>query len=238
MRRYLPIALLCAVALADGREDTEKAAEIAKALASKDVDEKMAAAKTAAGNQSAKLTAPLAKLLKDKNLGVRLAAIEALRVRTADAEKKKAAKALSARIKPVEGKEESRAELAKIVAALHDLAQLVALEPLLDMPLDVERDTAQARTRAAANIPSKKVIDELLKLGSSGGRKAKWRRGVATSALRYATMEQVRGGIDEWRRWWSDNKTKFNVDIAASLRAEKRFKDAEKKSKRKKRKKK
>ena len=236
MRHFLLIPILCAAALAGGREGDEAAGEIAKALGSKDVDAKMEAAKTAAGNQSSKLTTPLVKLLKDKDAGVRLAAIEALRVREAETEKKKAARALGARIKPLESKEEDRDEVLKIVAALHDLAQPVALKPLLDMRSDTERDMARARARAAANIPSKAVIDELIKIGSSGRRGSKWRKGVATDALRYATMEQVKGGIEEWRRWWSDNKSKFNPDLAASLRAEKRSKDAEKKNRKKKKK--
>jgi hypothetical protein len=231
MRLTCSIALLCAFAIADDAAK-EEAAAIAKRLASKDYDTKLEAVKEAAQNQHRSLTAPLIKLLKNKEPAVRLAAVEALGLRQEGSEKKRAAKALSARIKPLEDDPERQDELLKIVAALHDLAQSNSIRPLMDIPVNSDRDVAKARLHAAANIPSKEVIDRLIQYASSGrrGRNARWRN--AGTAIRYATQENVKGGVREWRQWWKDNRASFDVDHAANLRAEQRMKEAEKKAKR------
>jgi hypothetical protein len=240
MRLTCSIALLCAFAFADDVAK-EEAAALAKRLASKDFDTQVEAAREAAQNQHGSLTSPLIKLLKSKEVAVRLAAVEALGLRKETSEKKRASKALCARIKPLEDEEERQDELTKIVEALHDLAQTNAIRPLMDIPVNSDRTLAAARLRAAANIPSKEVIDRLLQYASSGrrGRNARWKG--AGGAIRYATQEQVKGGVREWRQWWKDNKATFDVDHAANLRAEERMKQQEKKAQqaeRKKRKKK
>jgi len=237
MRLTCSIALLCALAFA-GDAAKEEATAIAKRLARKDIDTQLEAVREAAQNQHSALTSPLIKLLKCKEVAVRLAAIEALGLRQETADKKRAAKALCARIKPLEDKPDRYDELGKIVTALHDLAQPVAIRPLMDIPVNFDQALAQARLRAAANIPSKEVIDRLLQYASSGrrGRNARWKS--AGAAIRYATQESVKGGVREWRQWWKDNKDKFDVDHAANLRAEERLKQAQKQAKKKKRKKK
>ncbi|MHC4549946.1 MAG: HEAT repeat domain-containing protein [Planctomycetota bacterium] len=236
MRRYLLIVLLCAPTLAeDARDET---ADLARRLGASDPDTKIEAARAAAQRQDASLTAPLIKLLKDKNPAVRVAAVEALGLRQTTSERKRAAKALSARIRPLQTKEEDTDELLKVVQSLHDLAQPVALRPLTDIPAQTDVAVARARLRAAANIPSKEAIERIIQFGSSGRRGRGWRRKVATDALRYATQEQVRGGVEDWRRWWSDNKRTFDVDFAANKRAEQRAKEEERKQKRAERKRK
>jgi hypothetical protein len=231
------LALLGTLALADDAAK-EEAAAVAKRLASKDLDTQLEALREAAQNQHSSLTAPLIKLLKCKEAAVRLAAVEALGLRKESSEKKRASKALCARIKPLEDEPDRQDELTKIVEALHDLAQANAIRPLMDIPVDCDPALAQARLHAAANIPSKEVIDRLLQYASSGrrNRNARWRN--AGAAIRYATQEQVKGGVREWRQWWRDNKAKFDVDHAANLRAEERLRQAERKAKKAKRKKK
>jgi hypothetical protein len=237
MRLTCAIALLCAFAVAQDASK-EEAAAIAKRLASKDFDTRLEAAREAAKNQHSSLTAPLIKLLRNKDEAVRLAAIEALALREDSTERKRAAKALGARIKPLEDDEERRDELLKIVEALHDLAQPNVIRVLMDIPVSSDEEVARARLHAAANIPSKEVIDRLIQYASSGrrNRNARWRN--AGAAIRYATQENVKGGVREWRQWWKDNKDTFDVDHAANLRAEERLKQAQKKAQRAKRKKK
>ncbi|MHC4729062.1 MAG: HEAT repeat domain-containing protein [Planctomycetota bacterium] len=237
MRLTCSIALLCALALADDVAK-EEAAAIAKRLASKDLDTRIEATREAAQNQHSSLTSPLIKLLRNKEVTVRLAAVEALGLRRETSEKKRAAKALSVRIKPLEDKPDRHDELTKIVEALHDLAQPIAIRPLMDIPVNLDQALAQARLHAAANIPSKEVIDRLLQYASSGrrNRNARWKS--AGAAIRYATQESVKGGIREWRQWWKDNKATFDVDHAANLRADERMKQAQQKANRKKRKRK
>lgn len=237
MRLTCSIALLAALAFADDVA-REEAAALARRLASKDVDVQTEAVREAAQNQHSSLTSPLIKLLKSREDVVRLAAIEALGLRKETSEKKRASKALCARIKPLEDKPERGDELQKIVEALHDLAQTNAIRPLMDIPVNSDAELARARLHAAANIPSKEVIDRLLQYASSGrrNRNARWKH--AGAAIRYATQEQVKGGVREWRQWWKDNKAKFDVDHAANLRAEQRLKEQEQNARRAERKKK
>jgi len=235
MRLTCSIALLCALAFAQDAS-REEAAALAKRLAQKDFETQVEAAREAAQSQHSSLTSPLIKLLKNKEEAVRLAAVEALALREDSVEKKRAAKALAARIKPLQEKEERQDELMKIVEALHDLAQPIALRALMDIPVGTDEALARARLHAAANIPSKEVIDRLLQFASSGrrGRNARWRS--AGAAIRYATQEKVKGGIREWRQWWHHAEAKFDVDHAANLRAEERQKQAQKKAQQAKRK--
>jgi len=55
---------------------------------------------------------------------------------------------------------------------------------------------------------------------------------VATEALAYATQERVKGGIEAWRQWWSDNKKSFDPVAAAEKRKESRAKAEEKQARR------
>lgn len=240
MRTLLACTLLLSLAAADRDADQArktKAAELAKAMASKDVETRLGAAREAARIQHASLNAPLAKLLKDKDERVRTEAITALSMREDPKDKRAGAKALVARIKPLEkGGEATREELLAIVSALHDLAQPSTIKPLLDMKSDCDTAVANARLMAVGNIPSKEAIDRLIQFSDKGRRGRRQLRSGAHKALIYATGERVSGGVDGWRRWWSENKATFNLDAAADRRVKERVENAEKNAKRKNRK--
>ena len=114
MRLTCSIALLCTLALADDVA-REEAALVAKRLASKDFDTRIEAVREAAQIQHSSLTSPLIKLLRCKEVAVRLAVVEALGLRRDTSEKKRAAKALSARLKPLQDNPDRQDELSKIV---------------------------------------------------------------------------------------------------------------------------
>jgi hypothetical protein len=223
--------LLLALSLLAAPED------IAGRLASDDSSAVIEACREAAASDEPALTAPLTRLLKHDNPAVRKAAIEALALRRPAEERKKAAQALALRIAPLAAKEETKEECLAVVNALHDLAQEVALKPLLDgIGPDDDRDIARARMRAAANIPSKEAIEELIHLGSAGRRGgAQWRVAAVVDALRYATQERVEGSIEAWRHWWTENKKTFDADIAANKRADARLRETERRAKKGKR---
>jgi hypothetical protein len=226
MRLLLYLALLLPAAAA---------ADLVDRLGGDDPDDVVAACREAAASEDPALTAPLVRLLKHDNPAVRKAAIESLGLRKPAEERKRAAQALAQRIAPLAAKREDREECLALLAALHDLAQPVALKPLLHaIEPDADRDIARARLRAAANIPRKEVIDELLQLGSAGRRGgAQWRVAAVVEALRYATQEKVEGGIDGWRRWWTENKADYDADLVANRRADARLKEQEKAARRK-----
>jgi HEAT repeats len=241
MRHVLVLSLTALVASAGEDGEAARAKEIAARLASDEADAVLAALRDAGECQEASLTSPLVRLLKDHNPAVRGAAVEALGLRKEPLERKRAAKALAARIAPLaKKKDEDKAELLKIVETLHDLAEPAALEPLLDdIGIDDDREVAIARMHAAANIPCREIIDDLLRLASAGRRGGgNWRREAALKALRYATQEDVKGGVDEWRRWWSDNKATYSPDIAANKRADARLEEKSRQEKREARRKK
>ncbi|HEX5137175.1 MAG TPA: HEAT repeat domain-containing protein [Planctomycetota bacterium] len=201
-------------------------------LGSEDASVVIEACREAATSAEPALTAPLIKLLKSDNPAVRTAAVEALALRKPPEEKKKAAQALAQRVGPLAAGEETKEECVLVANALHDLAQPVALKALLDgIGPDDDRDVAKARMRAAANIPSKDAIEELIHLGSAGRRGgAQWRVAAVIEALRYATQERVEGGIEAWRQWWTENRKTFDVDIAANKRADARLREEERRA--------
>lgn len=205
-------------------------------FSSDDSDEVIAACREAATAQDGAHTAPLIRLLKHDNPAVRKAAIEALQLRKPEEERRKAAHALAQRIAPLAEKEETKEECILVATALHDLAQEVALKALLDgITPDSDREVTRARLRAAANIPSKDAIDELLQLGSAGRRGgAGWRQAAVIEALRYATQEKVQGGIEAWRAWWTENKKTYDAFLVAQKRAEARLAEEERRAKGKK----
>lgn len=222
----MDMRLLLALSLLAAPED------LAGRLASDDASVLVEACREAATVQEPALTTPLAKLLKHDNPAVRRSAIEALGLRKPAEERKKAAHALSQRILPLAEKEETKEECLAVVNALHDLAQPVALKALLDgIGPDDDREIARARMRAAANVPSKEAIEELLHLGSAGRRGgAQWRVAAVVDALRYATQERVEGGIEGWRQWWMENRKTFDVDLAANKRADARLREEERRA--------
>ncbi|MHC4954204.1 MAG: HEAT repeat domain-containing protein [Planctomycetota bacterium] len=238
LRTVIPLFALSALLVAgevDKKEHREATKRIAKQLASKESEEVFAGLLEAARNHDPSLAAPLVKLLKHKNPSIRAGAIEALGRRQELASQKKAASALAARLKPLSEKESDREELLKAIQALHDLAQPVSIKALLDTRADEDRDIVSARAMAVANVPSKEAIERLIQFGYKG-RKSR-SRNVASAALRYATQQPVKGGIEQWRKWWSDNKKTFDVVDAAAKRDEKRAAEQAKKAKREERKK-
>lgn len=207
--------------------------DLVRRFSAEDSNEVIAACREAATIQEAALTAPLVRLLKHDNPAVRKAAIEALQLRKPEEERKKAAHALAQRIAPLAEKEEGKEECLLVATALHDLAQEVALKPLLDgITPDSDREITRARLHAAANIPSKDVVDELLQLGSQGRRGgAGWRQAAVIEALRYATQEKIPGGIEAWRAWWTENKKAYDAFLVAAKRAEARLAEEERRKK-------
>jgi HEAT repeat protein len=246
--RRLSIALALAVLAAaswseDRAKDTEakltaEAKELAGRLASKDPDVVYEAIKEAAQNQHALLTDPLVKLLKSPRPELRGTAIEALGTRFDASARKKAAKALSARLGKLSKKEEDANELMKSITALHDLAQTVSIKPLLS---DIDRNTdgriARARVMAVANIPDAEAIDSLIKFAGKSRRMAN-RGKVVRDALIYATGERIKGDVDAWRSWWKENKRTFDFQAAQKKREEAKQKSLAAKNKKKNRNKK
>jgi len=91
---------------------------------------------------------------------------------------------------------------------------------------------------AVANVPSKEAIERLIQYGYKDRRGAGRTRDLATKALAYATQEKVKGGIEGWRKWWSDNEKSFDPIAAAEKREEARAAAQAKKERKKNRKKK
>ncbi|MDH3592186.1 MAG: HEAT repeat domain-containing protein [Planctomycetota bacterium] len=214
-------------------EDADRSAidEVLEQLKAKDVNERMAGIRAAGALQHPKLVAPLTKLLTDPNQGIRDLAVEALALRKTKVEKKKAALALMRRVNALK-KKEQQPELLRVIDALHDLAQKATMKPLLSgLKTSMDQKVLEKRVMAAANVPDKQVIDELIQLAASGRRNNSI-RGSALRALRYATGEKVRGGADEWRRWWKDNKKDFQPIVVADKRAQRRAESAAKEEKR------
>ena len=237
MRIAIVVALLCPVLLAEeDRALKEKATELAKRLVSKDPETRLGAVRESGTVHHRAVVSPLIKLLKDRDDRVRLEAIVSLGMRDDPKNKKSAAKALAGRLKPLEGNEKTRKELLKIIQALHDLAQPVTIKALLDMKSDADRNVARARTMAVGNVASKEAIERLITHGDKGKRQRSKKGRGTTEALAYATQEQVRGGVDQWRKWWKENKATFDVELAAEKRANKRAEDKQKAEKRKQRK--
>lgn len=220
----------------EDREDAAAAAATAatvKQLADRDRDEKLAGLAAAKDDQDSSLLRPLARLIKDRDDAVRLAAIEALGARTGPDARRRAAAALNPRVAALAGREEHKAELLAVCAALHDLAQESSLRPLLD-GIDAKSDpeVVAARTRAAANIPSKEVIDRLIRLAASGRRGMRFRTNACKKALEYALQEKLDGGVERWRAWWREHESEYDAADLARRRAEARKVDAEKEQRR------
>ena len=239
MRVVLILALLGPILL--GREDPElkaKAAELTKSMASKDPEERLAAVRAAAKVQHRSLMGSLIRLVKDKDPRIRKDAIAALGLRDAPKDKKSASKALFARLKPLdaklEGSEETREELLAVITALHDLAQTNSIKPLLDgIKATSDPGVVSARLMAVANIPSKESIERLIKFADMGRRGWNRHRKSCWAALRYATGAKVKGGLDQWRDWWRQNKSSFDFEEAAERRTRQRVERSEKAGKKK-----
>jgi HEAT repeat protein len=206
------------------KADTSK--QIAKQLSDKNDQQVLGALLEASGNQSKTLTSPLIKLLKNKNAAIRESAIACLGGRTEASSKKRAAISLASRLKPLGDKSTTKPEMLLVVQALHDLAQPTTIKALLDSPNSEERDVRQARAMAVANVPSKEAIERLIQYGYKDRRGEARTRDIATKALKYATQDTGKRGIEGWRKWWKENEREFDVVGAAEKRTEAREKKA------------
>jgi HEAT repeat protein len=198
------------------------------------------AAAAAKSVQDPKLLAPLVKLLRDENTEIRTTAIAALGARREPEQQKKAAEALAARLKSLAGKPEAESERTEIARALHDLAQVGAIEALLDdVGQGMGLDEVDARCRAVGNVPSPKAIEALIAFMQKGHRDGSGWRASAARALEYATGERRVNDPDQWRAWWKDHEKTFDFEAAAAARRkaeeEKAAKDASRKEKKERR---
>jgi len=229
---WIPLTLLLVAAPwaqaeeSEAKQRKQAAKVIAAKLASKNDEEVFTGLHEAALNQDSALTAPITRLLKSKNPAVRYGAIETLATRSVESEQKKAARSLAARLKPLADKEDNREELLKVISALHDLAQPSTIKALLDSKNEEDREVRQARAMAVANVPTKEAIERLIQYGYKDRKGAGRTRDIATKALAYATGARVKGSIEGWRKWWSDNKKDYDPFVAADARAEKRAANA------------
>lgn len=238
----LPVVLLAAALLLpaaaataqEGRPPAKDApptvASIVEDLKSDNADTRRAAAEKAAADPSPELTAPLVRALSDGDLQVRIEVITALARRTEDRARRTAAEALVARLSRPAVKDDPL-ESARLVEALHDLAQPLSIKPLLEgIREESTLDDVKARLRAVANVPSAEAVEALIRFGASRGRSG---RGVWAGALRLALVYALRvdvGGADpdHWRAWWREHEKGFDFAAAAADRAREREAAAEK----------
>jgi len=238
MRAFLILLLGAAPLLAEEKaeSETEAAKSILDQLASSEDQTVLNGLLEASGNQSKTLTSPVCKLLRHKNPAVRQSAIEVLGGRSDLGCQKKAASALIARVEPLAEKEEDKAECEKVLKALHDLAQPATIKPLLSLKSTLPKEIREQAAMAVANVPTKEAVDRLIQYGYKDRRGSGRTRDIAVRALRYATQEQMKGGIEEWRKWWSDNEASFDPIAAADKRKAAASAAAEKRERRKNRK--
>ncbi len=207
------------VASDTGTSGTIDAKDLAKKLASKEQPECLAAATLAKDVQDRKLVTPLVKLLRDDSYSVRKAAREALSARSADADKKKAAQGLARELPRLSKDEAASDELIETADALHDLAQPVSIDALLDViKHDTDNSIAAPVLRAVANVPAKRAIEKLIQFAAARGRKSSGHGRAVRDALRYATGESIRTDPDLWRAWWKENERTFDFEAASSRR--------------------
>ena len=235
----IALSLILYPAAAEDRVEAElkaSAKALAEQLASKEPGVRAEALKAAATNQHALVTTPLIKLLKDKDFATRVAALNALGTREHASERKKAAKAVASRLSKLSSKPETRTELLQAIDALHNLAHPTSIKPLLDnLTKETDREIARARLMAVANVSSPEAIDGLINLAAKG-RNMNRLKDLVRAALKDATGENVRGGADEWRAWWKENKKDFDFESVRAAREEAKAKREAKEEKKRQRK--
>lgn len=245
MRRLTPtltallaLSLVPALLAPQARADEPRSLEAVLAdFKSKDFDTRRKAAEEAVKLQDSKLVRPLARLLKDDMPEIRDAAIRALGAREVDADKKKAAAALVARV-PRKGGVKDPMERVAIFRALRTLARRETIRPLMDgIHLDTDEEEAEARLMAVAEVPHAEAVDRLIAFLASGGRKgSRKQRGHAERALRYATGVNFGRDPDKWRKWWKEMGKNFSFESVRVAREAAEAKAREKREKREQRK--
>jgi len=238
MLRTLTLALLAVViapglALAEDADSPPRPAkEVIADLKSKDLDTRMQAVEDSARCHDSGVTSQLIRMLKEKDHEVRMAVIEALGHRQEKACRKKAASALSPRLKPLGANLQYEEEYALTIASLHALAQVSTIKSLMAFDLDENPETAKARLFAVANVPHKSAIETLIAFLSKGRKRGRNnQRQACVQALRYATGQKLGNDPDQWRRWWREVEKDFSFEFIANERAEKERLAAEKKAK-------
>jgi len=220
-------------------DEKARAAALIAAMKSKDPDARAEAAEKAAGNQHASLTSALVRLLADRELGVRHMAMQALGTREVRAARKKAAGALTPKLKRLGNHPADRDELMRVIDTLRLLQQPSSIRPLLDgIDGDMELDEVKARLNAVAGVPDAEAIERLIQFLAKGRRGGlKPQRTAAVKALQWATGQRLGHDPDKWRAWWREYGKDFSFEALADEREEAARKKKEKEDARKKRKK-
>lgn len=233
-------ALPTALAEEDAREPDEKtqAAALIAAMKDKDPEVRAEAAEKAAANQHASLTSPLVRLLADSELGVRHGAMKALGTRQERAARKKAAGALSPKLKRLGKHPADRDELMRVIDTLRLLQQPSSIRPLLDgIDVDMETDEVKARMDAVAAVPDPEAIERLIQFLAKGRRGGlRPQRQAAAKALQWATGQRFGHDPDQWRAWWREYGKDFSFEAVAEEREAAAREKREKEEARKKRK--
>lgn len=234
-------AVLAAPALAMPEEEPERTAkDVVKDLKDRDRGVKILAITECAEFQDSAIATQLTGMLKDKDFEIRLAVIDALAMRESDADKKRAAAALAPRLAPLTGKLQDAEEYEAIIDALAKLAQTCSIKALMDMKIEEDQTTAEARLMAVAEVPHKDAIEALIQFGSKGrNRGSNNQRQLTMKALRHATGQKFNQDMDKWREWWKENRDTFDFKMMKDQRdadtaeaAERKARQEEKRRKR------
>ncbi|MEN8151256.1 MAG: hypothetical protein ABFS86_15680, partial [Planctomycetota bacterium] len=234
LRTVTILALLAVLAVpALAADEPDPVDEALKRMKDKEQPARLAGTAAAAKLQDAKITSQLVKLLKDKDWHVRQLSIEALRVRTGDRDRKKAALALASRLGALSKSSKTSDEYLQTIGALGDLARKETVTALLDIDLDTPRGTAKARLMAAAEAPYPETVDALIKFISKGRKKDSNRqRQQGVLALRHLTGVSLGHDPDKWRAWWKDNRATYSLTAVKEDR-EAKAREAEERAKKK-----
>ena len=84
---------------------------------------------------------------------------------------------------------------------------------------ETDREIASARLMAVSNVCSAEAVDGLISFAAKG-RGMNRLKDLARKALKDATGADVRGGADEWRAWWKENKKDFDFEAVRAAREE------------------
>ncbi len=231
----LALAVVSPIVLATDEEPPPRTAkDVVKDLKDRDRGVKLLAIAESSEFQDAAVTSQLVKMVKEKDPEVRMAVIEALGNRKAEAEKKRAAAALAPRLKVLTGKVLVAEEYEAVIGALRKLAQPVSIKALLDMKVEEDPATALARLMAVAEVPRREAIDALIRFGSKGrNRGSNHQREYTARALRYATGQKWGRDMDKWRQWWRENRDTFDFEMIREERTAAEKAAAERKARQK-----
>ncbi len=223
------IVLLLLSSLAIAEQEAERTAkDVLKDLKDRDRGIKILAIAECAQFPDASIGTQLTKMLKEKDFELRMAVIDALKAREDKTDRRRAAQALAARLKPLTGKLQDAEEYEAVIDALGHLAQPCSIKALLDMKTEEDKATAQARLMAVANIPSKDAVEALIQFGSKGRNRGSNNQRVFTAkALQHATGQKFGKDMDKWRAWWRENRDTFDLKMMKAQREAEAAKQAE-----------